>query len=306
MVTREEALSELLRFLKHAGYSFVAVTPATHALVLARPLEGQPNLRDIFGWSRPFERGDLDDALLALLEAADALESLDGKLRSRVRVAALGPDLLLHSAFPTDGADSVFFGPDTYRFARFIELQLPRVAAHKWLVDMGAGSGAGTLAALRLRNFAKATMVDINPAALELAGLNAAEAGVGAETLASDAVPKGADLIIANPPYMVDAARRPYRDGGDVLGGAVAMDWAGQALTNLAPGGTMLLYTGAAYVDGASPLLTRLASACANAGARLDLYEIDPDVFGDELGQAQYRGVERIAAVGAVITTRAD
>ena len=303
-MTRTEALGELLRYLKDAQYRFVAVTPATHGRVLAQQSAAPPSLRDIFGWSRLFKPGDLSPALLTLLEAADALDSVDGRLRSSVRVATLGPDLLLHSAYPTAAADSVFFGPDTYRFARFIELQLPRLGAHKRLVDMGAGSGAGSIATLRLRGFGNATMVDVNPAALELAAVNAAAAGVRAEAVAAESVPGGADLIIANPPYMMDAATRSYRDGGALFGGAVALDWAGQALTSLVPGGTMLLYTGAAYVEGEAPLLTRLADACAERGATLELTEIDPDVFGEELDEPAYRGVERIAAVGAVITTR--
>jgi hypothetical protein len=36
----------------------------------------------------------------------------------------------------------------------------------------------------------------------------------------------------------------------------------------------------------------------------LDLSEIDPDVFGEELDQPGYGQVERIAAIGAVIKTR--
>jgi methylase of polypeptide subunit release factors len=305
MVRRTEALGELLRSLKAAKYHFIAVTPATHAQVLARRLVGKPSLRDIFGWNRRFGPGDLSSVQLDLLEAADALDDADGRLRSRVRVATLGPDLILHGAFPTIGVDSVFLGPDTYRFARFIEFQLPRTPEDGWLVDMGAGSGAGTIAALRLRQFAKATMVDVNNAALKLAAINAAVAGVRADTLAATAMPAGADLVIANPPYMMDAEARSYRDGGNLLGGAIAIDWARQALTKLAPGGTMLLYTGVAYADGRSPALDELAIACADASAALEISEIDPDVFGDELSKPQYQGVERIAAIGAVISTGA-
>jgi len=62
-VTKEEALAELLRTLKSADYRFVAVTPATHSRVLARPLTGPPGLRDIFGWNRAFAEGDVDREL---------------------------------------------------------------------------------------------------------------------------------------------------------------------------------------------------------------------------------------------------
>ncbi|MDQ3477602.1 MAG: class I SAM-dependent methyltransferase [Pseudomonadota bacterium] len=303
-MTSEETLQELLSYLKTTRYQFIAVTPATHAQVLTRPAPKPIGLRDIFGWNRWFEQSDVDPSLIALLEDGNVLETRgDGSLRAQVRVASLGDDLLLHSPFPTDAVDSVFFGPDTYRFARFIGEQLPRLASAQWLVDMGAGSGAGAIATASCRSFQKTTLVDVNPSALRLAKINAAAAGVGVETLVSDRIPDGADLVIANPPYMIDSASRSYRDGGDLLGGAVALDWAKQALASLAPGGAMLLYTGAAYVEGEAPLLGELTKVCARAGASLELTEIDPDVFGEELGQPQYERVERIAAVGAVINT---
>ena len=305
MVAAEEPLVELLRLLKDARYRFVTVTPATHARVLSRPPKAPLGLTDIFGWNRPFSPDDLSPSLMALLRAADALEPRQGELRSRVRVASLGDDLLLHGAFPTDGPEAVFFGPDTYRFARFVRHRLPKLGEADWLVDMGAGSGAGAIAASRARGFGRVTLVDVNDAALRLAALNAAAAQVPAEILLSDTIPRGAQLVIANPPYMMDTLGRAYRDGGDLLGGAVCLRWAKQALAGLAPGGTLLLYTGAAYVDGRAPLLDALARACVEAGSSLELDEIDPDMFGDELEQPGYANVDRIAAVGASITVPA-
>ena len=123
-----------------------------------------------------------------------------------------------------------------------------------------------------------------------------------ADILQSDKVPEDADLVIANPPYMMDFAARSYRDGGSLLGGAIALDWARQALASLGPGGAMLLYTGAAFTDGHAPLMAALESLCGERGARLEIEEIDPDVFGEELDQPGYERVERIAAVGAVLS----
>ena len=301
-MSEEDALCELLRFLKAAHYRFIAVTPATHAVVAARQPPSQLSLRDVFGWNRPFDANDIPATLLDVLGAARALENHEGKFRSKLRVATLGNDLLLHSAFPTDDVNSVFFGPDTYRFVRFVEQQLPCIDRAEWLVDMGAGSGAGAIAASRTRVFKRTTMVDVNVEALRLGRVNAAAADVSAERVASDALPVGADVIIANPPYMMDRSRRAYRDGGGLLGGALALDWVVQALRSLAPGGTMLLYTGAAYVDGEAPLLREIANACSKAAASLEFSEIDADVFGNELSGPGYEQVERIAAIGAVIT----
>jgi methylase of polypeptide subunit release factors len=302
---REAALAELLRRLKALDYDFVAVTPATHERVLARDWRGPATLRDIFGWSRPFAGKDLEPGLLALLEAADAVERTADELRSRVRVARLADDLFLHSAFPTDGEDAVFFGPDTYRFARVLRAQLQRLPEPRWIVDMGAGSGAGGIVAAREAPSARITLIDLNPAALQLARANAAAADVAAEVEEAGTIPGGPDLVVANPPYMVDATERTYRHGGDLLGGGVALDWARQALAALAPGGAMLLYTGAAVTDGRAPLVEALEQTCAAAKAKLHVEEIDPDVFGEEMDEPPYCDVERIAAIGAVITVSA-
>ena len=65
----------------------------------------------------------------------------------------------------------------------------------------------------------------------------------------------------------------------------------------------MLLYTGSPIVDGEDALLTALAEAIDEAGCTLRYEELDPDIFGEELDGKAYAaaGVERIAAVGAVI-----
>jgi methylase of polypeptide subunit release factors len=299
VVSDSEALVELLRRLNQQDYRFTAITPLSHARVLARPWSGPARLEDIFGWSRLFDREDISADLLDLLEAADAVESIAGKMRSRLRVASLNGDLFLHSAFPTESEDAVFFGPDTYRFARWLQAEIPQLSASPThIIDMGAGSGAGAVAAARLLPRAKVTLVDVNPSALRLAAANTAAAGVGAERLQSDRLPPNGDLVIANPPYMIDPAGRAYRNGGDLFGGAVALDWARQALESRA---TMLLYTGAAFTADGAPLIRALWRACREAGATMDVEEIDRDVFGEELDQPAYAQVQRIAAIGAVI-----
>jgi SAM-dependent methyltransferase len=291
----------LLRELKERGYQFTTVSPATHEIVQSRPLEGRATLRDIFGWNRPFAEGDLDDRLFRLMEAGGLLNQHGALLRSKLRVASLGADLFLHSAFPTDDQDAVFFGPDSYRFARFIQQRLRACPRRGRIVDMGAGCGVGGIVAKRELPDAAVTLVDINPAALELANINASAADVRVDTVQSESLRAGAEIVIANPPYIMDPRGRIYRDGGDLLGGRVALDWAEQAIARLGPGGTMLLYTGAAFSDGRSPLLDALRMTCSRAPVSLTLEEIDPDVFGDELVHPPYRDVERIAAIGAVL-----
>jgi methylase of polypeptide subunit release factors len=301
MVRDEETLLALLRELKTLNYEFVAVTPATHDRVVARPLSGEPTLRDIFGWNRPFSADQLSPHLLRLLDRAACIKEADGQLRSLVRIANLDDNLFLHSSHPTDSPDAVFFGPDTYRFMRFVSAHLPGLDP-VWAVDMGAGSGAGGIIVGGHLPSARVTLVDINQTATQLARVNARSAAVEAEILLSDQIPQGCDLVIANPPYMVDSVHRTYRDGGAIMGGQVAHEWACQALHHMVPGGTMLLYTGAAVISGQAPLVNEIESSCREAGATLQIEEIDPDVFGDELEKADYCQVERIAALGIRIT----
>lgn len=307
MTFSAEPLAALLQALDHEGYAFTTVTPATHGRVLARRRgAAAADLRDIFGWSLPFARETLPGDLFDLLKEGGALEETSGMCRSRVRVSSLSGRLFLHSAYPTDAANSVFFGPDTYRFARFVEAGAENLAMPRHLVDLGAGAGPGAISAAGLLEPEKITMVDINPQALGLACANAMAAGLEVETVEGDldAVEGEIDLIIANPPFIADAKGRDYRDGGDMLGAGLSLEWARQSLHRLAPGGTMLLYTGSPIVTGEDRLLGALAELAEGADASLRYEEIDPDIFGEELDQPAYAeaGAERIAAVGAVLT----
>ena len=77
--------------------------------------------------------------------------------------------------------------------------------------------------------------------------------------------------------------------------------WAEEAMRRLTPRGCMLLYTGSAIVDGGDPFRERLDALAREHDCSLEYEEIDPDIFGDELTRDAYAGVERLAAVGAVI-----
>ncbi|MET3725464.1 methyltransferase [Sphingomonas trueperi] len=301
------ALHELIAFLKARAYRFITPTPATHARVLARSdRQRAADLRDVFGWSLPFARDLLDAPLLETLEAAGLIEVTGDLLRSKVRVSTLGPDLLVHSAYPTDDTHAVFFGPDSYRFARFIAEELRRCPEREGatLVDIGTGAGAGAIAAAHCCPKVDIVMTDINPAALRLARVNAQAAGVAARFVEGDdlsGISGELDLVLANPPYIIDPAGRAYRDGGDLHGAGVALAMACEAVPRLAAGGRFLLYTGSAIVRGADALHDRLVQLAAAEGCRLRYEEIDPDVFGEELETAAYADVERIALMTAVI-----
>ena len=300
-----DALVALLRALEAHGYGFVTPSPATHRRYLRRR-RGRPaaSLRDVFGWSLPFEAGLLPAPVREPAERAGILEQ-DGETglhRVQVRVSRVAGRLLLHSAFPTDHEDSVFLGPDTYRFVHFLQNAIDPRATR--LIDMGAGSGAGAIAAAALLPVATLSLIDSNPEALRLARANAEAAGVAVDTIEGtslDAVPGEPDLVIANPPFIAGTSGRTYRDGGDMHGARLSLDWSVAAARRLAPDGRVLLYTGSAIVDGHDALRAALAERLPALGCALTYKEIDPDIFGEQLDAHGYESVERIAAIGAVI-----
>ena len=302
-----ESLVQLGRWLQDSGYRFITPTPATHARVNARPEARQArDLRDVFGWSRPFDAGLLPREALECLRGGDLLREEGGLLRSRVRFSTLGEQIYAHSAYPTSDPDAVFFGPDTYRFAALIDSELQREPLRPGarILDVGCGAGPGGMVAALASRQPDLVLADINPRALLHARANAALAGLERVAFAQSdlyANVEGAlDFIVANPPYLVDAAARTYRHGGGALGGGLSERIVAEGLPRLAAGGRLVLYTGAAMVGGRDPLLDALRSLADDAGCAWTYSELDPDVFGEELDAPAYRQAERIAAVALV------
>ncbi|MBT9268226.1 class I SAM-dependent methyltransferase [Pseudomonas sp. MG-9] len=301
-------LLQLGRRLQADGYRFITPTPLTHQRVNQRD-EGQAaeTLRDVFGWSRPFEPGLLSADEQRQLQEAQVIDVYDGRLKSRVRWSSLDDLLFVHSGFPTDAADSVFFGPDTYRFAQLIHAHLQQnFAPIQRAVDIGCGAGVGAILIARARREAEVLAVDINPAALRLTAINAALAEVANVELQASDVLQGIDgsfdLIVANPPYMADPAGRAYRHGGGSLGAGLSLRIVEQALNRLAPGGSLLLYTGVAMVDGRDPFFDTVVPRLDSTRFGWTYRELDPDVFGEELLNPGYQRVDRIAVVALTVT----
>ena len=305
---QQAALTELGRRLLADGYHFITPTPETHRRVNAR-LENQVACcpRGVFGWSRPFAPDLLPEALLALMERGNILVSDGNLLRSIARFSSLEGQLFIHSAYPTLDGDAVFFGPDTYRFVRFLK-SLPRPAPDPLrIIDIGAGSGAGGLAiAAHWGGDIDVVLGDINDLALHYSRVNAAlNAVAGAATRHSDilaGIDGDADLIVSNPPYLVDSGKRRYRHGGGALGCELSQRIVAESLPRLRPGGRLVLYTGSAIVAGRDLFRAAIAAMLDGFSGSWRYEEIDPDVFGEELEAAPYDRADRIAVVALTVT----
>ncbi|MNG93400.1 50S ribosomal protein L3 glutamine methyltransferase [compost metagenome] len=306
----DQALLQLGRRLLADGYRFTSVTPLTQLRNNQREGAQQAGtLRDIFGWNRPFSSSLLSLDEVAQMQLAQIIDEQGELLRSRVRWSSLHDLLFVHSAFPTDSSDAVFFGPDSYRFAQLIEAHLQQsFACINHAVDIGCGAGVGAVLIARARRHAQVSAVDINPQALRLTAINVALAELANVSVEHSDVLQGItgtfDLIVANPPYMLDASERAYRHGGGALGAGLSLRIVEEALPRLAPGGTLLLYTGVAMLEGRDPFLAALQAPLASPDWAWHYHELDPDVFGEQLLEPGYQQVERIAAVALSVTRR--
>jgi hypothetical protein len=300
-----QAYSDLLRRLAALDYRFVTPTPATHTRVVARSgRERAQTLDDVLGWSLPFEPALIPADILGALDAAGAIECRnDGLLKARVRVSRVHDILFIHSAFPTLAADAVFLGPDSYRFADYIAAKARRTPGSR-VLDYGAGAGVGGITAAAAIRGATLTLADINPKALLLAAINAEVAGVTHATVEAHSpsdLSGTFDLIVTHPPFMMDEGKRAYRDGGDLYGARLSLDWVLAGVKKLAPGGQLIIHTGISIVHGRDLFHEAVTAALGGAGWAIDYHELDPDIFSEDLDQPAYAEVDRIAAVGMCV-----
>lgn len=305
-VRADEALLQLGLRLRADGYRFTCVTPATQARVNARADAQQARtLRDVFGWSRPFAASLLSPGELEQLRLARVLEAQGTLWRSTVRWSSLTGTCCLANGQPRRGVlwpGQLPFRPaDTRSFEKHARARAACRRHRLWQRCRGVAdcSRRPTRSGLRSGH---------QPYALRYTAINAALAGVANVSVErSDLLNDIAgtfDLIVANPPYMIDAGQRAYRHGGGALGAELSLRIVEQARERLSPGGTLLLYTGVAIVEGRDALLEAMRLRLAGPAFSWFYRELDPDVFGEQLLEPGYEQVERIAAVALTVTRR--
>jgi methylase of polypeptide subunit release factors len=302
------ALYALGHVLLRAGYRFTTVTPSTNRRVNARAENAwAQDLRGVFGWSRPFREGVVAPALLNLMREAGVLQVVNGGWRATVRASTLNGHLYFHSAYPTADDDAVFFGPDTSRFVAALLRSLGALAAPPARVaDIGCGAAPAAIElALRFPQ-AQVAAADVNESTLVLAAVNARLAGAAhvepCRSSLFDGLEGQFDLVVSNPPYVLDPDGRTYRDGGGLHGAQLSVDLVRVALDRLRPGGALMLYTGVAMTGPDDPFMQAIRPSLAAHGAHCSYEELDPDIFGEQLDEPDYHDVERIAAVWLVAT----
>lgn len=308
---QKENLIEVGHFLNSVDFQFTAITPASHRRILERDgarfdeaSEGE-SLPQLFGWNKKVRKSNFSEKSMRTFERAGIIEDHGDFIKSRVRFSTLNGHIFMHSGFPTESVDSVFFGPDSYRFVNFLTR---KIESAKKIADIGAGSGVGALAlAVEFERSGSSNpeiiMTDINKQALDFAEVNAGIAGHQnvrfMEANLLEGLPQGYDTLIANPPFIIDSKKRAYRHGGGQYGCEISVNILKQALEYLPSGGQLALYTGAPIVSGKDQLWHGLSEYLAFEDFTYE--EIDPDIFGEELIQPEYKGVDRIAAVGLLV-----
>ena len=215
--------------------------------------------------------------IVTLLEQAGEVESRRRPCYSNVRFSSLGEQLFVHSAFPTEAPDAVFFGPDTYRFARAIRHAMTGIAPsgivhdHRYRMRQRSGRIACRRACCSVCAPADVILSDINPKALRYSRINASlNDFANVRTVLSDVfdqINEGGNLIISNPPYLVDRAARLYRHGGGELGFELSVRIVEAGIERLYPGGRLFLYTGTPVADGIDQFLAAIARTWRRAAA---------------------------------------
>lgn len=197
-------------------------------------------------------RDTLDNLFPAsLVEAllAEGIFTQSGSLyKSEYRVSSIRTStpnaLYLHSSFPPK-QDSVFFGPDTYRYLDYLDAHLPSLSfsSDEVLVDVCTGGGAG--AQSLIDQFPKHTVLglDINSKALDLACLNVPQAQFKYSSLLDVVAEEKVACVISNPPYISGLDQPTYASGGKE-GLGITFSILEQSAKLLKKGGKVILYTG--------------------------------------------------------------
>lgn len=191
-----------------------------------------------------------------LVPKRDQADLLEPKIRvSNLYPKPKGPNYYVHSPWPTTEVDSVFFGPDSYRYTRYLGTLTKQMPDCRIAIDMCTGAGVGAIHLAREFPEAEVYGLDINPKALHLAGINAAHLCPDVEphklqmlysdayATVRDALLGKVDVITIDPPFIADD-NRTYAQGG-YLGIEFTLDMLRKSHEMLRSGGEAWLHMAA-------------------------------------------------------------
>lgn len=205
---------QFLHWLHSQNYAFQTISPSSHTAYLSRRGQVQAHdLRDIFGWSLPFEADLLPSSIFELLRAHALIEQVAAQndhqshhhstsdaathnaathdaanhdpatniviqvpklWHSHIRVSSLNQCLLIHSAYPTTQDNAVFFGPDTYRFVHALTQYLTAKQPHiQRAIEICSGAAPAAITIARYAPHAEVIAADLNALALQYSVINA-------------------------------------------------------------------------------------------------------------------------------------
>jgi SAM-dependent methyltransferase len=321
----------LLHDLQIKGYNHLCPTPETQqwALTKRQKLAGgsqlfAKTLQDIWGWSLPVKRDVAENLLsqslvnsLILIEAFRFSKSDPTVLRPQIRVSGLfpfakAPNYYIHSSWPTSSSDSVFFGPESYRFTRYISSVASRIPNCLLAIDVCSGAGVGAFQLARSYPQARVIGLDINKKAIEISKINSRHlfperpSSAQIDMIVSDGftsvleeVRGQVDVVTINPPFIA-GDKRTYASGGPT-GMELIMRMIGQAREVLRTGGELYGHMAApCSFDGTDKFREALG---AMPGWEIGAYDVlDVDIFGDEMASPEnYPDIARLASVGLVL-----
>ncbi|KAG8926724.1 hypothetical protein FRC02_008716 [Tulasnella sp. 418] len=322
---KARAIHRLLSDLQQKSYQFFCPTPETQEISINKRIQlsekellTAKSVHDIWGWSIATEESETFHSreLIDQLIAAGVLtrdKSASGVLRPQIRVSCLysegaGPNYYVHSSWPTDTVDAVFFGPDSYRYIRYMSSLSRHIPNPSIAIDMCTGAGVGAIHLARMYPNAKVYGLDINPKALELASINVAHQMPNNKislvlsdgfSAVADELRDQVDIVAIDPPFIA-GDERTYASGGPT-GIELTLRLLTEARDVLRVGGELWAHMAAPITfDGRDKFRESLRTLCGFEVVEYDV--IDVDIFGTDIADpASYKDIGRLAAIGLVL-----
>ncbi|KAF8314731.1 hypothetical protein DL93DRAFT_2198708 [Clavulina sp. PMI_390] len=332
----DAAIRTLLADLEKADYEHLCPTPETQSFALAKrqtiagkdPLTAK-TLHDIWGWSLPVSLNTfVFHNLISRLVPRSYSTFVASNIIMRhlfsltVRISSLVPfgsypNYYVHSSWPTSSPDSVFFGPETYRFIRYLSEAARRVSECHLAIDVCSGAGAGAFQLAK--SFPSATIfgLDINPKAVHIADVNRQHLfpdrsqSSPIQIAVSDGflgvlehVRGRVDVTSINPPFIA-GDKRTYAAGGPT-GMELILRIIGEAREALRVNGVLVGHMAAPIGFGGVDRFRRALDAMSDHWTIVAYDVLDVDIFGEEMASPDnYPDIARLSSVGIVLEKKA-